>query len=146
MELQKIFHITKRRYFSTWTHPYSWKSEVTPNDAGLLLWSVGRVVLLFPHPQGTPFNLSYRIRTRQHGSGVTSLHSLPPLGTLMVSAAEVTYSSGCKDTAVSTNSSIFNRFNRRPVKVPVGENLGENGHLRPGFCRCFCVPSSKSAK
>ena len=30
-------------------------------------------------------------------SGVTSLHSLLPLGTLMVSAAEVTYSSGCKD-------------------------------------------------
>ena len=29
--------------------------------------------------------------------GVTSLHSLLPLGTLMVSAAEVTYSSGCKD-------------------------------------------------
>nr|DAY12104.1 MAG TPA: hypothetical protein [Caudoviricetes sp.] len=28
---------------------------------------------------------------------MTSLHSLLPLGTLMVSAAEVTYSSGCKD-------------------------------------------------
>ena len=64
----------------------------------------------------------------------------------MVSVAEVTYSSGCKDTAVSTSSSIFSRFNRRLVKVPVGENPGENGHLRPGFCRCFCVPSGKNAK
>ena len=30
-------------------------------------------------------------------------------------------------TAVSTNGSISNGFNRQPVKVPVGENLGENG-------------------
>ena len=30
-------------------------------------------------------------------------------------------------TAVSTSGSISNGFNRRPVKVPVGENLGENG-------------------
>ena len=52
---------------------------------------------LLPHPQGTSFDLSYRIRTRSHHPGVTSLHSLLPLGTLMVSAAEVTYSSGCKD-------------------------------------------------
>ena len=43
------------------------------------------------------FDLSHRIRTRSHHPGVTSLHSLLPLGTLMVSAAEVTYSSGCKD-------------------------------------------------
>lgn len=62
----------------------------------------------------------------------------------MVSAAEVTYSSGCKDTAVSTNSSIFNRFNRRPVKVPVGENLGENGHLRPGFADAFAFQAVKA--
>ena len=34
---------------------------------------------------------------RSRCPGVTSLHSLLPLGTLMVSAAEVTYSSGCKD-------------------------------------------------
>ena len=53
MGRQKIFHITKRRCFSTWTHPYSWKSEVTPNDARLLLWSVGWVVLLLPHPEST---------------------------------------------------------------------------------------------
>lgn len=52
---------------------------------------------LLPHPQGTSFDLSHRIRTRSHHPGVTSLHSLLPLGTLMVSAAEVTYSSGCKD-------------------------------------------------
>lgn len=51
----------------------------------------------YPHPQGTSFDLSHRIRTRSHHPGVTSLHSLLPLGTLMVSAAEVTYSSGCKD-------------------------------------------------
>lgn len=50
-----------------------------------------------PHPQGTSFDLSHRIRTRSCCPGVTSLHSLLPLGTLMVSAAEVTYSSGCKD-------------------------------------------------
>lgn len=35
--------------------------------------------------------------SRSRCPGVTSLHSLLPLGTLMVSAAEVTYSSGCKD-------------------------------------------------
>ena len=52
---------------------------------------------LLPHPQGTSFDLSHRIRTRSHHPGVTSLHSLLPLGTLMVSAAEVTYSGGCKD-------------------------------------------------
>lgn len=52
---------------------------------------------LLPYPQGTSFDLSHRIRTRSHHPGVTSLYSLLPLGTLMVSAAEVTYSSGCKD-------------------------------------------------
>ena len=48
-------------------------------------------------PKAHRFDLSHRIRTRSHHPGVTSLHSLLPLGTLMVSAAEVTYSSGCKD-------------------------------------------------
>mgnify|MGYP000538521745 CR=1 FL=1 len=48
-------------------------------------------------PKAHLLDLSHRIRTRSHHPGVTSLHSLLPLGTLMVSAAEVTYSSGCKD-------------------------------------------------
>ena len=45
-ECQPVFHSFRREgSFSTWTHPHSWKSDVTPNDAGLLLWSVGRIPL-----------------------------------------------------------------------------------------------------
>ena len=31
------------------------------------------------------------------------------------------------------------------VKPTVGENSGENGHLKPAFCGCFCSPSDKMA-
>ena len=44
-----------------------------------------------------------------------------------------------RSTTVSTNGSIPNRFNRQLVKVPVGENSGENG--LPKYDLRYCCHS-----